>query len=518
MVGEIRIGDWLKSDARYLSNELALLTDEAAVTFRELNTDVNRLASALRSRGVGKGDRIALFATDSIEYVVALMASVKLGAVYVPLNYRLTEPELRNVLAASEPRVLFSESRYADLVSAVRAELTGLDVFAWFDGARVDDSGRVAGISYSELLSEGDNEEIEEVVTDDDLVGIAFTSGTTATPKGVLHPQKLVKHFVRQTYMEAEIPSGAVSYSPAPLHHNGGWLYVLGGIARGYASLISPGFEAERVLRWLQSGRINHCFLVPTMISALLETPNVSADDYPALETIAYGAAPIAPALLRRAIDTFQCDFINMFGAGTEAGLQTILRPEHHRRAMAGEPQLLASVGKPATGVDLRLVDADFNDVVLGEVGEIVTRSDAVMNGYLHESAETAGKVVDGWYKGGDMAWQDAEGFVYLTGRATDMIVRGGENIYPIEIESVLAEVPELFEVAVIGVPDDHWGEIVRAHVVMIEGAQFDAEAVKHFCRARLAAHKVPTEFRVEVTLPKNAAGKVLKRELRLIP
>jgi acyl-CoA synthetase (AMP-forming)/AMP-acid ligase II len=258
-------------------------------------------------------------------------------------------------------------------------------------------------------------------------------------------------------------------------------------------------------------------FLVPTMIDTLLEEPAVLKGRFDGLRSIGYGAAPMSPSLLRRAIDRFDCDFMNMFGAGTEAGLQTVLTPEDHRRALAGEEHLLGSIGKAGMGVLLRLCDDDLRDVPDGEVGEIVTRSDAVMSGYLDQPEETAKVIVDGWFRGGDMAWRDEDGYLYLSGRKKDMIIRGGENIYPAEIEDVLGRYPGIRDVAVVGVPDDHWGEIVRAHVILDSGVELDEDAVRTHCRARLAAYKVPALFSVEADFPRNASGKVLKRELRTV-
>jgi acyl-CoA synthetase (AMP-forming)/AMP-acid ligase II len=508
----IRVGDWLKTAARFSTNQTALIADDRRPTFGELNSRVNRLADALTAAGVTKGDRIALFATDSIEYVETIFASIKLGCTYVPLNFRLSQPELLTLISASRPTCLFVSGRYQQMAQRVRAEVPGLRlVIAYGDAMDAD-------ADYAEFVSAGRDVEPDVDVLDDDILGIAFTSGTTATPKGVLHSQRVVKHFTWQTFLEARIPPGAVNYSPAPLYHNGGLCYVLAGVARRFTSLISPEFDARRVLAHLQGGELNRCFLVPTMISAILELPGVADSDYANLDCIMYGAAPMSPALLRRAMDVFHCDFINMFGAGTEAGLQTILGPEEHRRALNGEEHLLNSIGKPTCGVDLRLVDENFEDVPDGEVGEIVTRSDVIMSGYLDESAETAGKVVDGWYRAGDLAWRDAEGYLYLGGRRNDMIIRGGENIYPTEIETVLAELPGLVEVAVVGVPDAHWGETVRAYVVMRDGVEFDRDAAVALCREHLAAYKVPSDFRVESALPKNSTGKILKRELRIRP
>jgi acyl-CoA synthetase (AMP-forming)/AMP-acid ligase II len=291
--------------------------------------------------------------------------------------------------------------------------------------------------------------------------------------------------------------------------------YVVMAIARGSTSLVLPQFDPSTLLPWLQSD-VTGCFLVPTMVSTLLRHPDVGNSDYARLGSIIYGAAPMSPALLRKAMDTFRCDFYNGFGAGTEAGMQSVLPPEDHRRALAGEEHLLGSIGKPGFGIELRLVDAAMNDVAPGEVGEIVSRSEMVMSGYLGRPDLTAQAVVDGWFRAGDMAWRDDEGYLYLAGRKNDMIIRGGENIYPIEIESTLAEHPAIAEVAVVGAPDEHWGEVVHAHLVAL--ADLDLDELRAFCRERLAGYKVPAAFHVHVELPKNASGKVLKRTLRDLP
>jgi acyl-CoA synthetase (AMP-forming)/AMP-acid ligase II len=251
------------------------------------------------------------------------------------------------------------------------------------------------------------------------------------------------------------------------------------------------------------------------MIDTILAHPDVGGGDFSRISSIAYGAAPMSPSLLRRAMQTFDCEFMNMFGAGTEAGLQTVLTPEDHRRALAGHEHLLGSIGKPGMGVVLRLCDEQLREVPEGEVGEIVTRSDACMSGYLDQPEETAAVLVDGWFRGGDMAWRDPQGYLYLAGRRRDMIIRGGENIYAIEIEDVLVSFPGIEEAAVVGVPDDHWGEIVQAHLVQTNGDPFDEDAVRAFCRRRLAAYKVPALFAIHEALPRNASGKILKRDLR---
>jgi acyl-CoA synthetase (AMP-forming)/AMP-acid ligase II len=256
-------------------------------------------------------------------------------------------------------------------------------------------------------------------------------------------------------------------------------------------------------------------FLVPTMMSMLLQHEEVTDLPFRNLRLIYYGASPMSPTLLRHAMDVFGCEFLNAFGAGTEAGLQAIMSPAEHRRALNGEPELLGSIGKPGHGVALRLVDDDMNDVPPGEIGEIATHSDMVMDGYLDLPEETARSFRDGWFRAGDMAYTGKNGFLYLHGRKKDMIIRGGENIYPIEIETVLAEHPAVLQSAVIGVPDAHWGEIVRAFITLREDKSVADSELQEYCAQRLAKYKVPAEIRVLDMLPTNASGKILKRELR---
>ncbi len=503
-----RVADWLRINASTVPDRACFVTDEASFTFAEVNARVNRLATWLRAMGVGKGDRVALFATDSPQYMEVLLACAKLGAVYVPLNFRLARPELEALLRAASAKVLFFSDRYAEMVAAV--DVPTLERTVGIDSARGDHV-------YEQALAEGRDEEIDVPFADDELLCLAFTSGTTSLPKGVMHAQRMVKHLVFQCIVERRMTNLSFHYSAAPLFHVGGMLYTLAGVARGHTSLILPAFDAPTVMRWMQSGRLDGVFLVPTMIDTLLAQPGIEAADFSSIASIGYGAAPMSPALLRRAMATFDCEFMNMFGAGTEAGLQTVLTPEDHRRALAGDEHLLGSIGKAGMGVMLRLCDDELRDVPDGEVGEIVTRADAVMSGYLDQPGETARVLVDGWFRGGDMAWRDGDGYLYLSGRKRDMIIRGGENVYPAEIEDVISSWPGVREVAVVGVPDDHWGEIVRAHLVLDDGATLDEQALQEHCRARLAGYKVPAIFAVEGELPRNASGKVLKRELRKI-
>lgn len=502
----VRCGDWPRLSAARCRDRISLISEGEEFTFIQLNSRINLVATTLRRLGVRRGDRVAIFANDTHRYLEVVFACMKLGAVYVPLNPRLVGSELQRLLEVCEPTCLFFSGRYAELISGL--QVSTLKEVVCFDGA--------VGIceAYEAWIADGVDEEIDTPVDDGDLACLAFTSGTTGTPKAVMHSQAFTKFGTFQSIVERRLPERAVHYSASPLFHISGRLYAIAGVMRGSTSLLLPRFDARTVLQWLGSGRVHGAFLVPTMISAVLTEPGIADADFSSLLSIVYGGAPMSVPLLRRAMETFACDFIHMFGAGTEAGLQAVLTPDDHRRALAGEEYLLASIGKPAFGIDLRLVDDDFADVPFGEVGEIATRADACMGGYLNQPEETARVLQDGWLRAGDMAYEDAEHFLYLRGRRDDMILRGGENIYPSEIEAVLAEFPGVLEVAVVGVPDEHWGQTVRAHLIVDDASAFDQAAAREYCRARLAAYKVPDDFRVDETLPKNASGKVLKHAL----
>ena len=501
-----RIADWIRIAASNTPGRACFVTHADTYSFGQVNSRVNSIANALRRAGVGRQDRVALFATDCVQYLETVLACMKLGAVFVPLNFRLAQPELQALLQAAEPRALFYSDRYSDMVRAM--DVPSINICVSYDS----DSGDA---SYERLVAANPATEIDTPVGDADLVCLAFTSGTTALPKGVMHSQRMAKHLAVQCIVERRMTNLSFHYSAAPLFHVGGLYYALSGVARGHTSLILPAFDAPTVAWWMTRGGIDGVFLVPTMVDSVLREQIVWERET-ALRSIAYGAAPMSPALLRRAMEAFHCDFINVFGAGTEAGLQTVLTPEDHRLALDGREHLLGSIGKPGMGVLLRLCDDELNDVQEGQIGEIVTRSDACMSGYLNQPQETAKVLVDGWFRGGDMAYRDKDGYLYLSGRKSDMIIRGGENIYPIEIEDVLSSHPGIRDVAVVGVADEHWGEIVRAHVILEQGAAFDEAAVRGYARAHLAAYKIPALFEIEDDFPRNASGKVLKRELRL--
>jgi acyl-CoA synthetase (AMP-forming)/AMP-acid ligase II len=504
-----RFGDHLRMTARrYPDRPCFVRGDGGGHTFAETNSRVNRLANAMAARGVGHGDRIAILAVDSPSYYEVIFAAMKLGATYVPLNYRLTEPEIETLVRRAAPVALFVSTRYAATAAAVAARVGTVGLTVSFD----DDPGAE---SYESFLAGAPDTEPDVEVLDTDILGLAFTSGTTGLPKGVLQPQGMIKSLIAVEAVDYEMRPGEFRYTASPAFHIAGHAMIFLHVSRGYPTLVLPQFDAETTLRWMREGGLTGCFLVPTMIRRLLDLPNVRDSDYPLLRTIIYGGEPMTAQLLREAMDVFGCGFINAFGAATEGGLQGILSTVDHERAAAGETHLLGSIGMPPAGVEVRIVDENDEDVPVGVVGEVISRSDAVMAGYLEMPEETARALRGGWFRAGDLARRDEEGYMYIAGRSKDMIIRGGENIYPVEIETVLSRLPGVEHAAVVGAPDEHWGEIVVAVLTVADGHTLDPDEVRAHCRAALAAYKVPEIVRIVPEMPLNASGKILKRELR---
>lgn len=508
----VQLGDYLPINARRAPDQACIrLGDGTTFSFAEVNRRVNQLVRALQALGFNKGDRLAVIATDRHQYLETVLACTKAGFVYLPINYRLAPPEMELLLKDSEPQALFVSEEYARLVSDLSAAVPSIRLAVGYDG------GGDGIVAHEDLISGQPGDDVPVVATDQDLIAIAYTSGTTGLPKGVMQSQGMLRTMILSALPDQRVQSSDFRYSAAPLFHISGIVLPLIGVVYGFPSLLLRQFDAAAVLWWMREGGLTVVFMVPTMITMVLDQPDAAGRPYPQLRYILYGAAPMPPALLKRAMSIFDCGFIGLFGAGTEAGCQAVLTPEDHEAALAGREHLLESVGKPPYFVDLRLCDperADLVDVAPGAVGEIVTRSNMVMSGYYRRPDESARVYIDGWFRGGDLARMDEDGYLYLAGRSKDMIIRGGENVYPIEIESVLYELAGVREAAVVGVPDDRWGEAVCA-VLEVGDQRPDLATVQAFCRQRLASYKVPAYVEYRDQLPKNASGKILKRVLR---
>ncbi|HXH11746.1 MAG TPA: long-chain-fatty-acid--CoA ligase, partial [Alphaproteobacteria bacterium] len=477
---------------------------------------VHRLANALGALGVAKGDRVAVLDTNSARYVEAYFATSMLGGVFVPLNYRAKADELEDMVTTAGARLLFVGERYLSLVASLRERLVGVTHYVALESSP---SGMMP---YEELLAWGATEAVEAEVDEDDVNVLMYTSGTTGRPKGVMLTYgDFVAYVCGHTELADGTPRGSTLLC-VPLYHIAGVTSMMTSLFAGRRLVILPQFDPIAWLDTVQRERITHAFLVPTMLKRVLDQPEFAHYDCSSLEVLAYGAAPMPLPVIRRAVESFPATvgFINAFGQTETTATVTMLLPEDHR--LEGSPveverklRRLSSIGRPLPDVEVKIVDALGAEVPRGEIGEIAVRTPRMMKGYLAEVDATAQTIIAGWLHTRDLGWMDEDGYVYLAGRKDDLIIRGGENISPAEIEAVLQAHPAVEEAAVIGVPDLEWGEQVMAIVVRKPGNTLSAEEVTEWCRQRLASFKKPELVHFVPELPRNPLGKVLRKDLR---
>jgi len=500
---ELRVADVIREQAERRPDHAAVRHGDRTLTYAQLNERSDRLAQALLSAGVEPQGRIAYLDRSAPEVIELLFAAAKIGAVAVPLNWRLAVPELRAILDDARPALLIVGPQYEATAEAVLSQLGSPPRLV-----------RVAA-DYEPLLASFDPIDPGGRGDAHDPIVQMYTSGTTGVPKGVLTTHRNLTA-AAETAPYWDFDAASVSLTPLPTFHIGGigWAYL--GLWSGATTILVSEFDPAAVLETFEREAVTNAVLVPTMIQLLCAVPGASERDYSALRSIAYGASPITTPVLKQALSTFRCSFYGIYGLTETTGGVVQLDPADHRPDGPRE-HLLRSAGKPFPWVETRIVDpASGADVEPGSVGEIWFRAPNVMAGYHERPAETAAALTaDGWLRTGDGGYVDAEGYLFLTDRVKDMIVSGGENVYPIEVEEALSQHPAVAESAVIGVPDDRWGETVKAYVVTRPGTTVTAAALDAFCRERLAGYKVPRLIEFVDDLPRNPTGKVLKSTLR---
>lgn len=489
----------LLSAAATYEDAVCAITPTRRVTFRAFSAEVAAIARHLHARGVRAGDRVAILDVNSLPFLQSLCALGRLGAAAVPLNYRQKVPEHLFQIEDSGARLLLAARRYGDAATTLSPSLA----LGWIPMEKLE--------SIAESGSDGDPG--LRWPDGDTPLAICYTSGTTGRPKGAVIDQFTATMRAIRIMYELRLGPADVMHMTTPMFHISCLILSLAGLQRGAAQLILPQFDYEQTIPALRDHGVTFINTVPTILSMALSRADFSPDAFAGLRLIMYTAAPMSLPLLRRWTDVYKGDLIQFLGQ-TEDLPQTVLTPEDHRAALAGTaPERLASIGRPCAGVDLMICDDDGRPVPDGEIGEIATRSGLGMTEYLNLPDATAETVRDGWIFTGDLGWRDAAGYVYLAGRKKQMIIRGGENIYPSEIEPVLLEAPGVREAVVLGLPDDTWGEIVVAAVVA-EGEDADEGAIVAHCRERLAGFRCPERIHFFDALPLNAAGKVQRQEI----
>jgi acyl-CoA synthetase (AMP-forming)/AMP-acid ligase II len=477
------------------------------VTYGELRSGMSQAAGLLSSLGVGAGDRVGLLATNRVAYLEVLFGAAALGATIVPMNYRAGKDEAAHLMADSGTKVLVTEERYRDLVESVRP--TSLDHVLYFDG------------DYPAARDAADPVEDIVEVDDDALATLLYTSGTTSLPKGVMLKHGALTGYVMGTNECADGEDHGRMLLAAPLYHVAGLTSTLIALYSGRVVVMLSQFEAAAWIAAAQQHRVTHAFLVPTMLARLLDDEAFAGADLSSLVGVTYGAAPMPPSVIRRAIDVFPrtVAFSQAYGQTETTATVAVLDPDDHR-IWEGTPEeqeaklrRLRSVGKVLDDVEVQVADAEGNVVEPNVPGEVWLRTFRAMDGYWGNPEKTRVTVDgDGWVHTGDLGYLDEEGYLFLSGRSGDMIIRGGENIAPEEVEAVLYEHPDVIEAAVIGVPDDTWGERVVAAVVLRGSAT--TEDVAAHAREHLASFKRPEEILLFNELPRTSTGKLVRRNL----
>jgi len=494
----------------------AIVFEETRYSYMELSERSNRLANALTDMGISKGDRVALVDVNTNQCIETYFATAKLGAIYVPLNFRARADELAFMINDSGASVVLVGDRYAPMMNEIRGDIAGVQHFVTL-GDEVDGM-----LQYENILSAASDDEPFTDLDDLDLTILMFTAGTTGFPKGVMLAHQNFSEYVLNNVTPADPEVEEKNILTVPMYHIAGIQAVMAAVYGGRTLVIQRQFEATDWMRLVQEGRVDRAMMVPTMLKQLMDHQEFPNYDLTSLQVITYGAAPMPLEVIKRAIQLFPgARFINAFGQTESAATITMLGPEDH--VIDGSPEemevklkRLGSIGKPLPDVEVKVMDEDGSDLPSGEVGEIVARGARIMKGYWKQDEATSATIdAEGWLHTGDLGYQDEAGYIFLAGRAKDIIKRGGEMISPEEVENVILEFPNIEEVAIIGVQDTEWGERVRAVVVPKAGQSVDADGLIEFCRQRLASYKKPESVVFTEELPRNPMGKMLKRVLR---
>lgn len=480
-------------------------------TWDECGERVAKFAGALRQLGVTDGQRVAILALNSDRYFEYFYAVPWAGGVFVPINIRLAPPEVAFWLNDSGTEVLLIDDNFLHVLDALDGKLETVRDIVYIGDGPVPD-----GLHAYEAILDAAEPVPDALRCGEDLAGLFYTGGTTGRSKGVMlsHTNLICNSY--NVIGGMQFKPGIRWLHAAPMFHIADGLAVFGVTMVTGSHIFIPGFTPEDSLRTIEDHRVSHSLFVPTMMNALVNHPDINDYDLSSLESVAYGASPMPEAVIRRAMEVIpDCGFTHAYGQTECAPLSTHNGPENHvfEGPNAG---MFKSVGRAALGVEIEICDEDGNELPRGEVGEVCVRGPNVMMGYWNRPDLTAEAIRDGWMRSGDGGCMDEDGYVYIVDRMKDMIITGGENVYSAEVEDTLHQIPAVVEAAVIGVPDEDWGERVHAIVRLRDGDEMDATAIITHCREQIASFKCPkaVTFRDE-PLPLSGAGKILKTELR---
>jgi acyl-CoA synthetase (AMP-forming)/AMP-acid ligase II len=513
------VGTWadiMNRNALLFPDDEAFVYKTERVTFSGFNARVNRLINALQSMGVKKGETIGVLSWNCLEYADLYGAAMKGGFILSPFNPRLQANELDYLINYSETGVLFVGPELMDVVDQLQPRLPRVKQYVALEASGPT---RAPYTPYAQLLATYPAAEPDIQPEEDDPCIIYYTSGTTGVPRGALCSQRQRIEDTRTKALQLNTKPKDRHILIMPLFHIGGsgntWTYFY----VGGCNVIAPErvFDPAATMRAIVEEKATDIHIVPTHLVSILALPDLKTYDVTRLKRIWYAASPMPTELLRKGVETFGPIFMQCYGQSESGPDITFLSSEDHDvlGRSPEEQQRLASCGRPCMGVHVRIVDQQGLDLPVGTVGEIIVKSKRIMMGYWRKPEDTKNVLIDGWLHTGDMGYYDEKGYLYIADRKKDMIVSGGENIFPREVEEVLYQHPAVLEAAVIGIPDSYWVESAHAVVTLKQGMAVSDKELIDFCKQRLARYKAPKSVEFVSALPKNASGKIMKRELR---
>ena len=508
----------LQKAVKFFPRKCAIVCGNQRWSYGEFYARIKRVAHALRGWGVEKADKVAILHPNCHYFLEAYYAIAQIGAVSVPINYRLSPREIAFILQDSESKILIIDPEFQRRVDPVRNDIGALKKVVWTgEGAVLMES---RDVNYETALQSAESHPVSEPRTqEEDIAQIYYTSGTTGRPKGVMLSHKNVSTHALGTIAELHLTDSDVWVHVAPLFHLADAWATWAITWVGGTHVLVREFEAKAVFEVIEREKVTLTNLIPTMLNLMVKHPGVGDYDYSSLRVLLSGGAPIAPEVVRRIVETFKCDYIQTYGMTETSPYLTLSLLKGHLKDLSYEDQLRfkSKTGREFIGVNLKVVNERGEEVQRDEkeVGEIIVKGDIVTKGYWKLPEETAKAIKEGWLSTGDMAVIDAEGYVTIVDRKKDMILTGGENVYSTEVENVLYMHPAILECAIVGVPDEKWGEAVKGIVVLRLGQQATEAEIIQFCKDRIAHYKAPKSIDFIDALPRTGSGKIHKKSLR---
>lgn len=509
------IGDILAINAINFPQKTALITEQGRYTYARLNEESKRIANALIARGAEEGQRVAVLARTSAQTIQAIFGVAKSGAALVMVNNLLRPRELEFILQDCQPTFLLLDEAFLEPVLSLADKLSSIKEFLSLG------EGKERITPFNIWAKESTCANPVRKVRKEAIFNLLYTAGTTGVPKAAIYTHSGFYENLLSTVIDTPGQSyDEIWLGPIPLYHIGGFATVIRAFLMSNTLILYDSFDAPKFLKTIEKERVTILYVYPTMIHALVNHPQVDLYDYSSLRLIIYGGSAMPFSTLKKAFTVFPCNFLQRYGSTECCGSAiTVLSPQDHRLARAGDEQAihrLTSAGRPALGTMIKLVDEEGHEVTEpGAVGEIVVKLSAPMEGYWQRPEDTREALRDGWFYTGDLGKKDEGGYLYIVDRKKDMIISGARNIYPREIEELLLTHPDILEAAVIGVPDEYWGESVKAIIALRPGRNLSPEEVIAYCKENLASYKKPRFVNFVPSLPKNPGGKIDKKELR---